>query len=215
MQKENLRLKKSLILQAFAPLFVLLAIKHLDVHLYLNLIQKFVDYVKMMRIGAALETAIHNSAFGGFVISIIGIVWFIITVTIAFGFGGFQKSGFVSAGEKIKIEDLPNDNGATFLVTYVLPLITDDVNSIRGLIAFLIMLTMIILLLTQSNNFYQNPVLSAMKYRTFSFKFSNPSNDIDHSERVYIGITCGTPIVESDLIKRKYISDGVFVVYND
>lgn len=81
---------------------------------------------------------------------------------------------------------MPNDSGATFLVTYVLPLLTDNVESVRGLIVFLTMLIMVIMLLSSSNTFYQNPVLVAMKYRTFSFKFSNPANDITHSERVYI-----------------------------
>lgn len=113
------------------------------------------------------------------------------------------------------IEDSPNDSGATFLVTYVLPLLTDDVSSIRGLIVFLVLLLMVIALLINSNTFYQNPVLSAMKYRTFTFKFVNPASDINHSNRVYIGITHGVPIVEDAVIKRKYISDGVFLIYND
>lgn len=159
--------------------------------------------------------AIKHPSFGSFVVSIIGIVWLMVTIAIAFGFNGIQKAGFKSAGEKIIIEDSPNDSGATFLVTYVLPLLTDDVESIRGLMVFLAMLIMVILLLVGSNTFYQNPVLVAMKYRTFSFKYINPSNDIIHPERVYIGITYGTPIVEGAVIKRKYISDGVFVIYND
>lgn len=96
-----------------------------------------------------------------------------------------------------------------------MPLLTDDVESVRGLIVFLAMLIMVVLLLTRSNTFYQNPVLSAMKYRTFSFKFLNPSNDIAYPERTYIGITYKTSIAEEAVIKRKYISDGVFVVYND
>lgn len=134
---------------------------------------------------------------------------------IAFGFNGIQKAGFKAAGEQIIIEETTNDSGATFLVTYVLPLLTDDVESFRGLIVFLTMLIMVIMLLSRSNTFYQNPVLAAMKYRTFSFKFLNPDSDIINPDRVYIGITNGTPIVEEAVIKRKYISDGVFVIYND
>jgi hypothetical protein len=74
---------------------------------------------------------------------------------------------------------------------------------------------MVIMLLSRSNTFYQNPVLAAMKYRTFSFKFLNPDNDIINPDRIYIGITNGKPIAEEAVIKRKYISDGVFVIYND
>jgi hypothetical protein len=214
MQRENLNLKRSLVLQAFAPLFLLLTIKHLEVKAYWNLIIKFMRTYNQAGIDA-ITTAIHHPSFGGFVVSLIGVLWLIVTIVIAMGFNGMQKSGFKSAGEQILIDDSPNDGSATFLVTYVLPLLTDDVATIRDLIVFLTMLAMVIWLLTNSNTFYQNPVLSAMKYRTFSFKFMNPANDITYPERTYIGITHGDGLTEEAVIKRKYISDGVFVVYND
>ncbi|MCI1930421.1 MAG: hypothetical protein LKJ13_01850 [Clostridia bacterium] len=214
MQTENLNLKKSLVMQSFAPLFLLLTIKHLDFKLYWNLVCKFIStFVK--RGTVAFSIALNHSSFGGFVVSFMGIFWLLLTIAIALGFNGMQKAGFKAVGEKIIIEEEPNDSSATFLVTYVLPLLTDDVESVRGLIVFLTILIMVIMLLTSSNTFYQNPVLAAMKYRTFSFKFLNPANDIAHSDRVYIGITHGVPIVEDTVIKRKYISDGVFVIYND
>lgn len=214
MLTDNLSLKRSLVFQSFAPLFLLLTIKHLDIYLYLKLIYKFIGILTKTGI-KAFSIAIKHTYFGEFVVSSIGMVWLVITAAIAVGFNGMQKAGFKAAGEKIVIEDSSNDSGATFLVTYVLPLLTDDVESVRGLIVFLTMLIMVVLLLIRSNNFYQNPVLVAMKYRTFSFKFLNPSDDITNPERIYIGITYKKPIVEGAVIKRKYISDGVFVIYND
>ena len=214
MDIENLNLKRCLVLQSFAPLFLLLFIKHMDIILYLKLVHRFLELLANTGI-SAFSVAVNHVSFGRFIISIISTIWLIITIAIALGFNGMQKAGFKSAGEQIIIEDSPNDSGATFLVTYVLPLLTDEVESVRGLIVFLTMLIMVVLLLTRSNTFYQNPVLSAMKYRTFSFKFLNPSNDIIYPERTYIGITYKTSIAEESVIKRKYISDGVFVVYND
>lgn len=214
MQTENLNLKRSLVVQSFAPLFLLLTIKHMNFDLYWNLICKFITIFTQNGLSAFL-TAIHHASFGGLVVSALSIGWLFLTVMIAFGFNGIQKAGFKAAGEQIIIEETTNDSGATFLVTYVLPLLTDDVESLRGLIVFLTMLIMVIMLLSRSNTFYQNPVLAAMKYRTFSFKFLNPDSDIINPDRVYIGITNGTPIVEEAVIKRKYISDGVFVIYND
>lgn len=214
MNNENLNLKRCLILQSFAPLFLLLFMKHLDISLYLKLIDRFFKLWVDTGI-RAFSVAANHVSFGGFVVSIMSTIWLIITIVVALGFNGMQKAGFKSAGEQIIIEDSPNDSGATFLVTYVLPLLTDDVGTVRGLIVFLTMLIMVVLLLTRSNTFYQNPVLSAMKYRTFSFKFLNPSNDIAYPERTYIGITYKTSIAEETVIKRKYISDGVFVIYND
>ena len=126
-----------------------------------------------------------------------------------------QKSGFRSAGEKISIVGSPDACNGIFLVNYILPLMINDVSSIRKLMSFLLLLSTVIVVLIDSDTFYQNPVLSVMKYRTFTFKFVNPESDIKHSNRVYVGITHGAPIAEDAVIKRKYISDGVFLVYND
>lgn len=214
MQIENLNLKRSLILQSFAPLFLLLTIKHLNIDLCWSLLCEFFS-VLFSRGIVAFSMAFEHNSFGEFVISIMGICWLFLTIIVACGFNGMQKAGFKAAGEKIEIEEKQSDNGATFLVTYVLPLLTDDVGSFRGLVVFLTMLIMVIMLLISSNTFYQNPVLAAMKYRTFLFKFLNPESDIIHPDRVYVGITHGTVIDEGTVIKRKYISDGVFVIYND
>lgn len=214
MDNENLNLKRCLVLQSFAPLFLLLFIKHIDLSLYCKLIYSFFELLINNGI-KSFSVAINHTSFGSFIITIIGSIWLLFTVAIALGFNGIQKAGFKSAGEQIIIEDSHNDSGATFLMTYVLPLLTDDVDSIRELIVFLMILIMVIFLLTQSNSFYQNPVLFALKYKTFSFKFLNPSNDIVYPERTYIGITYKTSIAEEAVIKRKYISDGVFVIYND
>lgn len=205
MQTENLNLKRSLILQSFAPLFLLLTIKHLDIDLCWNLLCNFIS-ILFSNGTVAFSIALKHTSFGEFVISVMGICWLFLTVIVACGFNGMQKAGFKAAGEKIEIEDEQGDNSATFLVTYVLPLLTDDIESFRGLVVFLTMLIMVIMLLISSNTFYQNPVLAAMKY---------PENDITHQDRVYVGITHGALIEEETVIKRKYISDGVFVIYND
>lgn len=214
MNTENLILKRSLVLQSFAPLFILLAIKHIKPKIYFYLIETFFNYWKIEKIEAVSMT-VRNKDFGSLVIFVISVIWLLFTFIVAIGFKGMQKSGFKSAGEQILIEDSPNDSGATFLVTYVLPLLTDDISSVRGLIVFLVLLSMVIILLINSNTFYQNPVLSAMKYHIFIFKFINPASDINHSNRTYVGITKGALIDENLIIKRKYISNGVFLIYND
>ena len=214
MNVENLRLKRSLILQSFAPLFVLLIIKHIKLGLYFKLSASFFR-ILFSEGFVAVSKAIENNNFGGYVVFFIGVIWLFATFIIAVGFKGMQTSGFKSAGETVLIEETQSDGGATFLVTYVLPLLTDDVSSIRGLVVFLTLLIMVIALLINSNTFYQNPVLAAMKYRTFTFKFDNPDRDISHPDRMYTGITRGAPIVEEEVIKRKYIADGVFLIYNE
>ena len=99
-------------------------------------------------------------------------------------------------------------------MTYVLPLLADDLSSLRALAVFLLMLYMIIALLINSNTFYLNPILAALKYKVFTFKFLDPDTDIEDAEREYVGITCGASITEEATIMRKHISDGVFLIYN-
>lgn len=158
---ENINLKRGLVLQSFAPLFLLLVLKHWRISLYFELVHRFIDTCAKEGL-YAFSVAIKHSYFGGFIVSTIGMVWFLATIIIALGFNGIQRAGFKSAGEQIVVEESSNDSGATFLVTYVLPLLTDDVGTVRELIVFLTMLIMVILLLTRSNTFYQNPVLGAM-----------------------------------------------------
>lgn len=214
MNTENLILKRSLMLQSFAPLFALLAIKYFNPamlwHLTVSFVKLFSD--KGM---VAVTIAVANKNFGSFLVFMISLMWLLATFIVAIGFTGMQKSGFRSAGEKISIVGSPNAGNGIFLVNYILPLMINDVSSVRKLISFLLLLSTVIVVLIDLDTFYQNPVLSVMKYRTFTFKFVNPASDIKHSNRVYVGITHGAPIAEDAVIKRKYISDGVFLVYND
>ena len=216
MSKDNLRIKKSLILQSFAPLFLLLTIKYLDVYFYWNLIKRFFDGIKKNGL-ITLLVAIKHPAFGGMLVSALGVFWLILTIFIALGFKGVQTSGFNAAGEQIIITEDKSEGSATFLVTYILPLLTDDLSSLRELIVFLLMLAMIITLLINSKVFYYNPILTALKYKVFTFKFQNPDSEIESAiaEKEYTGITRGDKISTDITIKRKYISDDVFLVYND
>ena len=213
MNKNNMRVKRSLMIQSFAPLFLLLTIKHLDIPLFLSLIRKLPIAWKQHGI-ALLWKAINHPAFGGLLVSTLGIAWLALTVVIAFGFKGMHTSGFKSAGESVIVAEVQNEGTASFLMTYVLPLLTDDLSTLRALVVFLLMLSMIIALLINSNTFYLNPILAALKYRVFTFKFLNPDTDIKDVEQEYVGITRGAGITEEATIMRKHISDGVFLIYN-
>lgn len=213
MNKNNLRVKRSLMLQSFAPLFLLLTVKHLDLSLFWGLICKVPNSLKKNGL-ATLWGAVNHPAFGGLFVSVLGIVWLIMTLVIAIGFKGMHTSGFKSAGESVIVADVQGEGSASFLMTYVLPLLTDDLSSLRALFVFLLMLYMIIALLINSSTFYFNPILTALKYKVVTFKFLNPDTDIKDPDREYIGITRGEGIAEEATIKRKHISDGVFLIYN-
>lgn len=208
--KENTALKRCLVLQSFAPLFGLVLIKHIG---HFNLIITFFSRV-FRGDWSAFSSAIHSSFLGDVVVSILCTFWLLITCIVAAAFHGFQRVNFDHHGEEILIGEEKKDSGVTFFVSYILPLLFDDVNTLQGFIFFITLLSIVIVLLMRSNLFYQNPVLAVLKYKTYEFKFTSPYDDVE-PEKTYIGISKGRIPFDNAAIKRKYIADGVFVIYND
>lgn len=83
------------------------------------------------------------------------------------------------------------------------------------MMVFGVLVWLIIKLLTKSNLFYQNPVSLLLGYECFLFKFVNPAKDIENPDGVYIGITKERKVATGPSVKRKYIADDVFLIYNE
>lgn len=210
MLKEDKKLKRFLVLQSFCPLFLLIFIQHVG---HFTLVFRF--FRGLFKGDLTVITKAMESAFlGDVVIMLLCIVWFLITAVVAAGFKNLQNGNYDHHGEIIIIGSEKKDSGVTFLVTFVLPLLVDDVSTLRGFIFFVVLLTMVIFLLMRSDLFYQNPVLVALKYKTYEFQFHNPYTDVKEN-KTYIGLTKGELPFEDASIKRKYIADNVFLIYND
>ena len=208
--QEDKRLKTCLILQSFSPLFALLLIRHIGrLHWFPKFFSRLLDGDC-----AAIGKILRDSAVGDIVIITISIIWILLTIIVAVGFRDLQEGSFDSHGEGLIILEEKRDSGATFLVTFVLPLLIDDVSTAGDLISFVALLWLVVYLLVKSGLFYQNPVLVVLKYKVYEFIFTNPYNDVEPN-RTYIGITKGTLPQEKVIIKRRYIADNVFLVYND
>ena len=208
--KENKLLKTLLVLQSFAPLFLLLLIRHYNFG-FPRLCMRFLSV--LFNDGfIVFEEAWSHTEFGNFAISVICCLWLIFTLVMSLLFRNTQTHGFDSHGEEIVVGEEKRDIGATFLVTFVLPLLMDDVATARGFITFAVMMLLVITLLIKSNMFYQNPILAIYGYRVFEFRFSI-SYKLD--DKIYIGITHGKKIDQTLAIKRKYIADDVFFVFNE
>ncbi len=210
MLKEDKKLKRFLVLQSFCPLFLLIFIQHVG---HGDLVIRFLRglfHGDWSVIGRAWE----SSFLGDVVITALCIAWFLITAIVALGFKNLQSSGYDHHGEMIIIGSEKKDSGVTFLVTFVLPLLVDDVSTLRGFIFFIVLLTMVIFLLMRSDLFYQNPVLVALKYKTYEFQFVTPYQDVQEN-KTYIGLSKGGLPFDRAAIKRKYIADDVFLIYND
>lgn len=209
---ENIRLKRDLVLQSFAPLFLLLCVKY--AHCYWRYVKPFVERFKSDKL-MVFSDVIHYPIFGDCFVFTISVLWIVRAILVYCGFTGIFRVGFDSRGEQIDILNDRLDSGATFLVTFVLPLLIDDINSLRGFVIFTVLLGLIIILVTRSNLFYQNPVLTLLGYRVFEFQFKNPYTDIEKQDKIYVGITKGKMVTENVNIKRKYIADDVFIVFNE
>lgn len=208
--QEDRKLKEYLVLQSFFPLFVLVFIQHVG---HFDLIARFFSSLIHGDFNAIIK-AIGNPSLGDVVITAVCIGWFIVTVVVTIGFKDLQTSNFDSYGERIQIGTEKKDSGVTFLITFVLPLLVDDVSTLRGFIFFVILLVMVIFLFMKSDLFYQNPVLVALKYKVFEFQFISPYKDVEE-KKTYIGMSKGTLPSSKGNIKRRYIADNVFLVYND
>lgn len=208
--QEDKRLKQFLVLQSFCPLFVLIFIRHVG---HFDLIVRFFKEI-MKGEWSVLGRAWGSTSLGDVVITILCSLWFMITVIVAIGFKNVQNSGYDHHGEMINIKSEKRDSGVSFFVSFVLPLLVDDVSSVRGFIFFLALLGMVLFLLMRSDLFYQNPVLVALHYKTFEFEFVSPYQDVQKN-KTYIGLSKGELPVDDIAIKRKYIADDVFFICND
>lgn len=208
--QEDRRLKRFLVLQSFCPLFLLIFIQHVG---HGELILRFFSSL-FHGDWSVIGRAWKSSSLGDVIITMLCIMWFLITAIVAIGFRNLQTSNFNSYGEMITISVEKKESGVTFLVTFILPLLVEDVSTFRGFIFFITLLIMVIYLLIQSGLFYQNPVLVALGYRTYEFQFVKPYHDVKEN-RTYIGLSKGDLPLEGKAIKRKYIADDVFLTYNE
>lgn len=133
--------------------------------------------------------------------------WILVAVICFFSFGAFKytnkKTGFT-----VKNVTEQENAGLNFFMTLVLPLLIDDVASIQGALSFLIIVTMILILLSKTNLFYANPILSILGYRIYEFSFDNNS---DFLNETIIGIAHGK-IKDHQCIEYKKINKKVLYI---
>lgn len=218
--KENFYLKMHLTLQSFTPLFLLIFVQHIRCD-FLRAVSRFFEILEPdvdsfgHNLMDALAAVKSYKFLGDFIVSVLCALWIIGAVAIWIGFRNFQTVNFESYGEKIEVSEDAPEGGASYFVTFVLPLMIENVNTLRGFIVFSLLLFILILLICRSNLFYQNPVLTILKYQVFHFTFSNPHHDINIGGKTYIGITRGVAVNSDTVIKRKYIAGNVFLIFRE
>lgn len=209
--RENKTLKWLLIIQSFTPLFVLLLIKYFKWDIF-ALIFKFTHMLMREGIIKAVEKAWFHDEFLRVVLWVFCVALLLLGIWIYYYFRGTQNAGFTDRAEKISVGDDTTEMSMAFFATYVIPMVMDDVTELRGFLCFIIVIVMLVLLMRNTNLYYQNPVLTVLGYKTFQFLFVDTAEK-DFIGNTYIAITRGE-FNQTKIIKRKYISDNVFLIYN-
>ena len=198
----NLKLKRGLITQSLSPVFILLMIRHFHCE-YINLICNFFD--RLLKNPCTAITMVWNhEMLGELLIFLVGILWIILSLLYIPAFAGTQNHGFHSHGEQIISVEEKRDAAASFLMTFILPLLIDELATPQYWISYLLVIVVVYAVLYQSNLYYQSPVLAILKYHVYEFKVLNPDEtDIEgfKEEKSDIGITHGSGITDEDVKK--------------
>ena len=212
----NLKLKRGLITQSLSPVFVLLVIRHFHSE-YFALISHFLIAFKEEPCSTIAKAWCHN-LFGELIVFIVGIVWVVGSLLYIPAFAGTQNHGFHSHGEHIVSVEEKRDAAASFLMTFILPLLIDELTTPQYWISYLLVIVVVYAVLYQSNLYYQSPVLAFLKYHIYEFNVVNPDETDPEGfkkGKTYIGITRRSEIIEDAVIKWKKISDDVYLIYNE
>ena len=204
-------MKRALIMQSFAPLFLILLILYFDLKLF-QLCKEFSEIILNNPI-YALTKAVNHSAFVTLVLELFCLLWFFYSIYSVRKFEKSQHANFASEGESLIDIERISDSGVTFFMTYVLPMAMDDLDTWKGIFVFAFLMIMLFALMWKTNLYYQNPVLTVLGYEVFSFKFDT-TQLTEYRGKECIGITRSTVSVGHS-IKRQKISDNVFLIYED
>lgn len=209
-RKESGAIKWCLILQSFTPLFVLLLIENWDWSFF-KLLQKFGANLWAPPFEVWGKVFHHPNLYSTLLMGFC-LISVLLGVLIYLLFRNIQQSSYNDKGEKITVLEDTTGNSVVFFVSYILPLMLDDICELKGFLCFFIILTLVVLLMRNTNLYYQNPILTVLGYRTFRFSFSKTQYDIQ-PEAEFIAITKGK-FDASKVVIRKQIADNVYIVYN-
>ncbi|MDH5365698.1 MAG: hypothetical protein OEW67_01830 [Cyclobacteriaceae bacterium] len=134
-------------------------------------------------------------------------------ISIVFIFSGFwfyYRFKFIIKGAKslpeqiIKVENI-NWEHLTFLVTYVIPLLSFDLDfnlsEDRNGLMFFLVLIVIGMIYVKTNMFYNNPTLAILGYHIYKSQTTNKKNIVIISKDV---------LIEENWIQHKLISDNIY-----
>ena len=210
MNRENKKLKRKLIIQSFLPLSILVIIKNVNMEIWVS----FSNFVKRLLDGeiSVLMKLFKHPHTWSFLLIVISVIVAISGVIAIWQFREVQFSGFTDAGEKVKIEEKITDSGITFFMTFILPLLMDNIVSFNDFAVYIGIILLVGSLMTKTNLYYQNPILTLLGYKLYKIKFLNAS--LKECENKQFIAVCKDELNEDNIVKWKFISDDICFMYN-
>lgn len=187
---EKNNLKSKLIVLSLSPLFLLILIKN----------HKFAEYNGLVNF---LE--VNNWLV---LIMIFCIVWIIASLFFLYEFKMQETHGY-NEGYEIRNVIPIKDAGLNYLLTFIIPMIFDELNCWQNVIPFFLIIIILVELLSKTNLYYANPILTVLGYQIIEFDFVEPPKD-DYKVKM-IGI-CPKEINKEKVVKYKFISDNVLCI---
>lgn len=160
--KNKLLFKIALFNLSLIPLYLIFIIQYIDI----TTIKEFVEYEEFSVF--ILELVSSN----------IKILFFV--ALLIFGFIGlkiFEKNNKYNREDAKKFEEIESKDfdHLTFLSTYVLPLITFNLNDTQSFVVLIFLIVMIGTIYIKSNLYYLNPTLLLFGYKIYKAKNSQNS----------------------------------------
>lgn len=135
------------------------------------------------------------------------VIWVLLAVAYYVSFAAFRWSGNVSGYEVVDVKE-QEDAGLNFFLTFIVPLVIDDVGTIQGFLSFSLIIAIIWCLLNKTNLFYANPVLGILGYQVYEFSFKENKS---YRDKRCIGI-CKGRLKEGQAIEYKAITEKVLYI---
>ena len=194
-------LKTGLIFISFAPLSLLLLIKNFNMESYKYVICRIMYLIK----GGNIYRSTCVMPIIDTLIMLICSISLIIAIVFYFQVMRGQKYGFC---EDKDIENISYNTELSmdFFVAYIIPMVM-KIDTARDFIVIVLIVCFLERLINNTDYYYCNPILTLLKYNTFSFNFKDEKNVKN------IGITYGK--LKSEIpMKYKKICENVYFIYN-
>jgi hypothetical protein len=182
--QNNLLLKIALFNLSLMPLYLIFIIQYIDI----SVISDFAEYEEVLVF--AKELIMTNNK----------ILFFILLLVVGYvGLLVFEKNNNYNREDPKKFEMVESKDfdHLTFLSTYILPLITFNLNATHSFVVLVFLMFMIGTIYIKSNLYYLNPTLLLFGYKIYKAK---------ESQNNVILISKSTLLV--NCVKSRYIDSG-------